>query len=283
MQLFPKTLSLPTLLLCSMNAPAAIAAESSNDTMTSAASDNPSSDTPTPAVSDAASERQENPPTSEGPSLAVKEQPTLAPSLPEESSEILSFRRVFSASVNESALERYEEAALGLAAAGALFGLGFAADGSDQTWAHALWIASGVTAVGSFAQLFLPSELEKLATKAHGKSAAELRDSWREIATYKRRERRMNAVLGGLVGVTSTVFGALVLTGELGELSDDTRRIFGSALAAGGGLALTRSAIDWFVPTSAERGYALVENGPRLEMTATPTPSGFALGMRGVF
>lgn len=192
-------------------------------------------------------------------------------------------RRVLHHAAAEETILRIGEGAAGLASAGALLGAGFAAEGADMTWSHSLWVSSGITAAASLVRLFLPSELESFAGSASEKSDEQLRREWRELAERALVERRTGAVFGTLVGATSLVFGSLVLGDELGDLTDDQRKILGTALLAGGGIGIAQSAVDWFLPSPTERGFALVEEGPSVRVSASPTPGGFHLGVQGVF
>lgn len=180
-------------------------------------------------------------------------------------------------------LDRYAESALGFTGAGALFGVGFAAEAPDMTWSHALWVASGITALGSLANLFVPSEIEALERQAGTLSDSELERRWAELAKKAKVMRRAGAVFGGLVGAASITLGVLAFEGELGTLTDDQRRAVGSVLVAGGAIGVTQSAVEWFVPTPVERGFALAGGRRRVALSGAPSPSGFYLSVTGAF
>lgn len=214
------------------------------------------------------------------PSPEVREAPRPTPSAPPAT---LEAGRVLEHYAREEAFFRMGEAGVGLVSAGALFGAGFAAEGEDMTWSHALWVGSGVAVVGSLARLLVPSELEHLASDSQTLSDEQLREKWRELSERALVERRTGAVFGALIGATSLTFGALVMGDEIGDLADDHRKILGTALLAGGGIGVAESVVDWFVPSSTERGFALVDEAPRVQMTAAPAPGGFSVGVQGVF
>lgn len=146
------------------------------------------------------------------------------PRLSEPSSEV-SLRPVLAHVADQTRLHRYTESALGLAGAGALFGVGFVAEGPDMTWSHALWVTSGIIALGSVANLFIPSELENLERSSSTLSEQELERRWQKLAQKARVARKVEAVFGGLLGVASISLGVLAFEGELGSLTDDERRI----------------------------------------------------------
>lgn len=180
-------------------------------------------------------------------------------------------------------LNRFGETALGLTAAGTLFGVGFAAEAPDMTWSHALWVASGVVALGSVANLFVPSDLEDLQNQSGQLSDAELERRWGELAQQAKVMRRTGAVVGGLLGAASITLGVLAFEGELGALTDDQRRALGSVLVAGGALGGTQGAVDWFLPTPVERGFAVASTRQRFALAGAPSPTGFHLSLTGAF
>jgi len=180
-------------------------------------------------------------------------------------------------------LERYGESAFGFTAAGALFGVGFAAEAPDMTWSHALWVASGITALGSLGNLLVPSDIELLEHKSGTLSDEELQRRWQKLAEKAKVRRRTGAVVGSLLGVTSITLGILTFEGELGTLTDDQRRALGSTLVAGGAIGVTESAVEWFVPTPVERGFALVGGPRRVALSGAPSPNGFYLSLAGSF
>lgn len=179
--------------------------------------------------------------------------------------------------------QRFAEGLLGLTGAGALVGTGFAAEGPDMTASHWLWVSGGVVALGSLASLFIPSPFEHFAGEAAGKSDAELRARWQKLAEQARVERRVGAVLGTLVGGAAIALGVLTLEDQVWNLSNDARLIVGTGMVTGGAFGVTKGVIDWFVPTSIERGYALVTEPPKLALSLSGAPQGFGLGVKGVF
>jgi len=180
-------------------------------------------------------------------------------------------------------LDRYGESALGFAAAGGLFGVGFAAEAPDMTWSHVLWVASGVTALGSLGNLLVPSELEQLERQSGTLTDDELQRRWQKLAEKAKVMRRAGAVVGGLMAVTSITLGILTFEGELGTLTSDQRLALGSALVAGGAIGVTQSAVEWFVPTPVERGFALTGGPRRVALSGAPSPNGFHLSLAGTF
>lgn len=183
---------------------------------------------------------------------------------------------------HQEGLHRYGEGALGVAGAGVLIGAGFATRAHDTNWSYALWITGGVVTLGSIASLLIPSELECLAQSGSRVSDQELRSRWGELARAKRLERRVGAVLGGLLGATGIVVGGLVLDREVGKFDDDPRRTLGTALIASGALGIVEGAVKWFVPSPIEVGYGLASR-PNLTFAAAPRPSGFSVALTGAF
>jgi len=213
------------------------------------------------------------------PSAFAEDLPTPPPAAPPPSALRLTLTHFSSA----ARLDRYAESAFGFAAAGGLFGVGFAAEAPDMTWSHALWVASGITALGSLANLFVPSDIEALQQGAGNLSDGELERRWAVLAQKAKVMRRGGAVFSGLVGVTSITLGILAFEGELGTLTDDQRLALGSALVAGGALGVTEGAVDWFVPTPVERGFALASGPRRVALSAAPSPTGVYLSIAGAF
>lgn len=192
-------------------------------------------------------------------------------------------RRVLVETAAQERRVRFSEGLLGLTGAGALFGTGFAAEGPDMTASHWLWVSSGIVALGSLTSFFIPSPFEHFAREANGKSEADLRKRWGELAEQARVERRAGAVLGALVGGAAIALGVLTLEDQVWNLSSDARLIVGTGLVSGGAFGVTKGAIDWFLPTSVERGYRLVAEPPKLALSLAGAPQGFGLGVKGVF
>jgi hypothetical protein len=192
-------------------------------------------------------------------------------------------RTVLAHSAGEERVRRYAEGALGLAGSGALIGVGFAAEGPDMTWSHALWISSGVAGLASLAHIIFPGEIEVMQHKFTRLSDEKLLANWGRLARRAKVERQVGAVFGGLLGATTIVFGGLVLDGQLGDLTDEQRRIFGTTLLAGGSIGVVESATEWFVPSPIESGYSLASPRENLSFSMAPTPSGLALGLSGAF
>lgn len=209
--------------------------------------------------------------------------PAAEPASPLASKTESALRPMLSEVASAERLRRYGEGALGLAASGALFGIGFAAEAPDMTWSHALWVASGIAALGSVATIFLPSEMETLEHRGKALSDDALEKRWEELAHKAKVERRVGAVLGGLVGAASITFGILAFEGEIGSLTDDQRRIVGSVLVSGGALGITKGAMEWFVPSPVETGFALAKTRPQLSFGGAPSPTGFHLSLAGAF
>jgi hypothetical protein len=208
--------------------------------------------------------------------------PVASPPAPEANSKS-SLRPVLARVAAETQLRRYGESALGLTGAGVLFGVGFAAEGPDMTWSHALWVTSGVIALGSVANLLVPSELEKLEQSSSTLSDAEIERRWQRLAEKARVTRRVEAVVGGLLGVASVSLGVLAFEGELGTLTEDERLILGSVLVGGGALGITKGAVQWFIPTPLESGFALATARPRISVAGVPSPNGFHMSLTGTF
>ena len=193
-------------------------------------------------------------------------------------------RRALAESACSEATTRFTDGAIGLATAGALFGVGFAAEGDDMTWSHALWVSSGVVGVASVLALIVPTDLESLARDSEGKTDAELRAEWKKIAEAALVERRTGAVVGSLLGTAAVIGGAVVLDGE-GDFSQDNRTILGTSLVAGGALTVANGLVHWFVPSAVERDFSLVQasSDVQLSFSAAPTPGGAAVSVTGVF
>lgn len=193
-------------------------------------------------------------------------------------------RRALATSACSEGVTRLTDGAIGLATAGALFGIGFAAEGDDMTWSHALWVSSGVVGVASVLGLIVPTDLESLARDSEGKTDAELRAEWKKIAEAALVERRTGAVVGSLIGTAAVIGGAVVLDGE-GDFSQDNRTIFGTSLVATGALSIANGLVHWFVPSTVERDYSLVQasSDVQLSFSAAPTPGGAAVSVTGVF
>lgn len=184
---------------------------------------------------------------------------------------------------HQEQLRRYGEGVVGVAGAGVLVGAGFVARPHDSSWAYALWITGGVVALGSIGSVFMPSELETLAHGARNASDDELRQRFAELGRVKRVERRVGAVLEGLLGVTSIVVGGLVLDAKLGEFDDHPRRALGSAFVASGALGVVQGAVHWFVPSPLEVGAELAASRALVSLAAAPIPSGFSVAVTGAF
>ncbi len=180
-------------------------------------------------------------------------------------------------------LRRYSESALGLTGAGVLFGVGFAAEAPDMTWSHALWVTSGIVALGSIANLLVPSELEGLERSSATLTEQELERRWERLAHKALVGRRVEAALGGLFGIASVSLGVLAFEGELGTLTEDQQRIIGSVLIGGGALGIAESAVQWFVPTPIETGFALAQTRPKVSLASSPSPNGFHMSLTGSF
>lgn len=195
----------------------------------------------------------------------------------------LPVRPLLSRFAEQEAIQRYGEGALGVAGGGVLLGSAFAVGPHDKTWAYGLGISGGVAALASVVRLLVPSELESLDQSGQGLSEQQLRERWGEFARARRTERRVGAVLEGLLGATSVVLGGLVLEHELGKLDGDARRALGSALVASGALGIVQAGVHWFMPSPLEVGYGLVESRPTFALGAAPTTSGFAVAVTGAF
>jgi len=194
-------------------------------------------------------------------------------------------RRGLAETSHELRLTRMTEGFLGLTAAGALIGTGFVTQGDDMTWSHVLWVGGGVAAAGSVLAMLIPSDIECLAGHVGEKSDAELRAEWKKMAESYEIGRRAGAVFGGALGTGSIIVGSLVLDDQIGDLSDDSRKILGTALIAGGALTISQAVVDWIVPSSIERGYARLEAapGPNVAFSAAPTPGGASVALVGTF
>ncbi len=194
-------------------------------------------------------------------------------------------RRGLADTSHELRLTRMTEGFLGLTAAGALIGTGFVAQADDMTWSHVLWVGGGVAAAGSVLAMLIPSDIECLAGQVGEKSDAELRAEWKKMAESYKIGRRAGAVFGGAIGTGGIIVGALVLDDQIGDLSDDSRKILGTALIAGGALTISQAVVDWIVPSSIERGYARLEAapGPTVAFSAAPTPGGASVALMGTF
>lgn len=180
-------------------------------------------------------------------------------------------------------IRRFGEGALGLTASGALFGVGFAAEGSDMTWSHVLWVTGGIAALGSVATFLVPSEIEILDCDGKNLSEDELEERWKKLAHQEFVRRRAGAIAGGLLGAASITLGILAFEGELGSLDDEQRRILGSVLVSGGALGITKGVVDWFLPTPTESGFALAKKAERVALGGAPSPTGFQLSLSGAF
>ncbi|HSC86365.1 MAG TPA: hypothetical protein VLC09_03815 [Polyangiaceae bacterium] len=192
--------------------------------------------------------------------------------------------RLVVASTARGAFERrMVEGLAGLTSAGALFGIGFAAEGPDMTWSHVAWVSSGVIGVGSLLSLVIPSDEEKLAGEAGMLNDEQLRARFHQLAEEARLERQVGAVFGSLVGAAGITAGVLVLEEEWGDMSNDSRLVLGSSLVASGALAVTGSLTMLFLPTAVERGDALLEPPKRLAFSAAPLPNGASVSLSGTF
>lgn len=245
------------------------------------AGDGPEASAASPPTSEGATDSA--PPATATAAEAAPPAPPSPPVAPPLASQESLLRPTLSHFASAARLDRYAESALGFTGAGALFGVGFAAEAPDMTWSHALWVASGITALGSLANLFVPSEIEALERQARTLSDSELERRWAELAQKAKVMRRAGAVFGGLVGAASITLGVLAFEGELGTLTDDQRRAVGSVLVAGGAIGVTQSAVEWFVPTPVERGFALAGGRRRVALSGAPSPSGFYLSVTGAF
>ena len=193
--------------------------------------------------------------------------------------------RALAVYVESARAQRLAESGVGLAASGALFGLGFATEGPDMTLSHWLWGSSAIVAAGSLINFAVRSDLERLSRQGQSLEDAELRRRWRELAVRMRKERKFGSVLGGLLAATSAVFGGLVLAEEIGSFDEDDRLILGTTLLTGGALGVSDSVVQWFVPTPAERGYLSLEASqrPTVSLQAVPLAGGGFVGVRGAF
>lgn len=227
-----------------------------------------------------------------GPDAALAAAPATPPAGPpaapgpaaEPGREPAPLRRTLFHTAQDVGTTRLVEGVTGLTAAGAMFGVGFAAQAEDMTWSHVLWVTSGVAAAGSLFSLIVPTDFEKLARDSDQKSDAELRAEWKKQAEAAKMERQFGGLFGTLVGAGAITFGVLVLEDEVGDLSDDNRKILGTSLVAGGALGITDALVHWIVPSTIERGYALTEPAPaKLQFGAAPTPGGFSAGLSGCF
>ncbi len=194
-------------------------------------------------------------------------------------------RRALDASADAEAARRFSEGTVGLVSAGVLFGFGFAAEGPDMTLSHALWVGSGIAAAGSLAALFVRTELERLRDEAPALGDRDLRRRWKRLADKAKVVRKTGAVVGVLFGGAAVTTGALVLSGELGSFDAEAETILGAALVSSGALTMGDSLVSWFVPTSVERGYQLIEQPtkPRFSVSAAPLPGGGAVSLSGRF
>jgi hypothetical protein len=192
-------------------------------------------------------------------------------------------RSALTTAAGHEAGRRYAESVGGLVASGALLGVGFAAQGEDMTWSHSLWVASGIVGVGSLVQLFVPSRLERLAMESETSSDAKLRADWQKIVDDRKAERRFGAVVGSLVGVAGIVVGTVVLNGEGGDLSSDSRKILGTTLVVGGGASVVDGVVNWFLPTALERDFAMLKESKALSFSAAPTLGGATASVTGAF
>jgi hypothetical protein len=194
-------------------------------------------------------------------------------------------RFMLAESAHQTHLRRLGEGAMGVAAAGGLIGVSFATSDAHPGLATGLWITSGVVGVASVLNWFLLSDLEKLHADAAQRSDAELYSEWRKIAQGARLERRFGAVLGAALGAASVIGGVVMLNGDGDSLSRDSRKIFGTALVAGGALSITEGVVHWIVPRAEERDFALAERAstPRVSMSFGAIPSGASLNITGAF
>lgn len=234
-------------------------------------------DAPVDTEPSAALPASEAPAAQQGESTAAPAEPVAAP----EQEPFL--RRVLAEAAAQERRQRFAEGLLGLTGAGALLGTGFAAEGPNMTASHWLWVSGGLVALGSLTTFFVPSSFEHFAGEAAKKSDAELRTRWKKLAEQARVERRAGAVLGTLVGGAAIALGVLTLEDQVWNLSDDARLILGTGMVSGGAFGVTKGVVDWFVPSSVERGFALVAPGPQLALSLAPSPRGFGVGLKGVF
>lgn len=197
----------------------------------------------------------------------------------------ITVNRVLDEYAESARVTRMAGGAVGLVAAGTLFGVGFAAQGDDMTAAHWIWAASAIGAAGSLATFFIPTELEKLRTDTVGKSDDIIRKRWELLADSAETERKAGAIIGSLLGTGSIIAGSVVLADGAQGLTQDEETILGVAFISGGALMIGGSVVSWCLPSEIERGYALISEpkGRQFSFSAAPLPGGFAVGASGTF
>jgi hypothetical protein len=194
------------------------------------------------------------------------------------------FRLILKDTSTASFERRLQEGSLGIIAGGALVGAGFVADGPNHSWAHSLWIGSGISALGGLAVLLIKSDVEKLYDDSAHLSEGELRQRFRAIAESAKVERRVGAVFSGLVGGAGIAVGALAIDRQFSELNEDQAKLVGGGLIVAGTSAAGEALFRWFVPTPIERGEKLAEESSlRVTASATPLPGGAAFQVAGSF
>lgn len=236
-----------------------------------------------------------NTPEATPPSTATAPDGPASPATPAESGDTtagaegagrsIDVRRVLEPYAREAAARRYTGSATGLVSAGALLGIGFAAQGPDMTASHWLWASSAVVGLGSIGGFFARSELEELRDDGRTLDDEELRQRWRKVAEETRTARHVGAIFSTTLGVASIVTGTVFMASDVGDLAPDDRTALGSVLLTGGALSIAGGITAWFTPSPAETGYTIVDPDSDLSVCAFAGPirGGAAAGVVGRF
>lgn len=160
--------------------------------------------------------------------------------------------------------------------------------GDHESWGHLVWISGGVSLLGGLAQLFIPSELERLESESGGRtpdySPSALDAAWKAKADGERTMRHVAGITNLSAGAAGITAGSLLAAG-VGDMSHSDRVGWSVGCFVAGGLLTLGGVVTLLVPSDTERGYHIAFPPPsvRVDVGVAPAPGGGTLQLSGSF